>query len=180
MRFCEASRSTTETQASSSSSPTSPGLRRPPEFAEFPISDLRLQIADDRAEHARREQARPQGTGSILSDRWQLVQSSLLGVGHLPKLPADLFARRVWPLWGGETSRLGGIGGGPQGVRAHVSDACRLSCRPRGGHGRRSADVTGCATADKAAADLFGDVKLAPGKSACPGNRITRTAVPGS
>jgi hypothetical protein len=60
-----------------------------------------------------------------------------------------------------------------------VCDACRLPGHPRGGHCHRSADVTGGTTAHKAAADLFGDVKLAPGKSARPGNRVTRTAVPG-
>lgn len=36
-----------------------------------------LEITDDRAEKARREKPRPEGTGRILTDGWQLVAGQL-------------------------------------------------------------------------------------------------------
>ena len=80
-----------------------------------------LKITDDRAEKARREKPRPEGTGRILTDGRQLSQGGFGRRGHTPKLPADLLADSLRPVRGGQSSRLGGIRGGTQSVRAVAS-----------------------------------------------------------
>lgn len=95
------------------------------------------------------------------------------------KLPADLLADSLRPVRGGQSSRLGGIRGATQGVRAHVRDACGLSGRSGGGHRGGNAHLTSGRMSDETTAGLS-DAKLAPSKSPKPGDRITRTAVPRS
>jgi hypothetical protein len=124
-----------------------------------------LEITDDRAEKAGREKPRPEGTGRILTDRRQLSQGGSGRRGHMAKLPADLLADSFRPVGGGQSSRLGGIRGGTQSVRAHMRDACGLPGRSGGGHRCGSAHVTSGGMSDETAAGLS-DAKLATGKGA--------------
>jgi hypothetical protein len=141
------------------------------------IRQAELQITDDRAEQARREKPRPEGAGRVLTDGRQLSQSDSDRRGHLAKLPGDLLADSLRPVGGGQSSRLGGIRGGTQGVRAHMRDACCLTSGSGGGCCCWSLHVTSGATTDEAAADLFGDAKLATSKGPRPGDRVTRAAI---
>lgn len=77
-----------------------------------------LQITDDRAEKAGREKPRAEGTGRILADGRQLSQGGSGRRGHTAKLPADLLADSLAPVGVGQGSRLDGVRGGTQGVRA--------------------------------------------------------------
>jgi hypothetical protein len=122
-----------------------------------------LEITDDRAENARREKARPEGTGRILPDGRQLSQGGSGGRGHTAKLPADLLADSVRPVRGGQSSRLGGIPGGTQSVCAHMRDACGLPGGSGGGHRCGSAHLASGGMSDETAAGLS-DAKLATGK----------------
>jgi hypothetical protein len=139
-----------------------------------------LEITDDRAEKARREQPRPERTGRVLTDWRQLSQSDFDRRGYMAKLPGDLLADSLGPVGGGQSSCLGGIPGGTKRMRAHMRDACGL---PRGSGGGRccgSLHVTGGASSDKSAADLFGDAQLATSEGPRPGDRLTRAAIPRS
>ena len=122
-----------------------------------------LEITDDRAEQARRKQPRPEGTGRILTDGRQLSQGGSGRRGHTTKLPADLLADSLRPVGGGQASRLGGVRGGTQGVRAHVRDACGLPGRSGGGHRCGRAHLTSGGMSDETAAGLS-DAKLAASK----------------
>jgi hypothetical protein len=50
-----------------------------------------LELADDRAEKARREEPRSKRAGRILPGAWQLSQGRSGRRGHMVELPADLF-----------------------------------------------------------------------------------------
>ena len=127
------------------------------------IRQAGLEVPDDRAEKPRREQPRPEGTGRILTDGRQLSQGGPGRRGHVGKLPADLLADSLRPVRGGQSSRLGGIRGGAQGVRAHVWDACGLPGRSGGGPRCGSAHLTSGGMSDETAAGLC-DAKLATSK----------------
>jgi hypothetical protein len=122
-----------------------------------------LQLTDDRAKQARREQPRSEGTGRILTDRRQLSQGGSDCRGHTAKLPADLLAGSLRPVGGGQSSCLGGVRGGTQRVCAHMRDACGLPGRSGGGHRCRSAHLTSGGMSDETAAGLS-DAKLAAGE----------------
>ena len=122
-----------------------------------------LEITDDRAEKARCEKPRPEGTRRILTDGRQLSQGRSGRRGHMAKLPADLLADSLRPVGGGKSSRLGGIRGGTQSVRAHVRDACGLPGRSGGGHRCGSAHLTSGGMSDETTAGLP-DAKLATSK----------------
>ena len=83
--------------------------------------------------------------------------------GHTAKLPADLLADSLRPVGGGQSSRLGGIRGGTQGVRAHMRDACGLPGRSGVRHRCGSAHLTSGGMSDESAAGLS-DAKLATSK----------------
>src|SRR4051794_32060805 len=127
------------------------------------IRQARLQITDDRAENARREKPRAEGTGRILTDGWELSQGGSGRRGNTAKLPADLLADRLRPVRGRQSSRLGGVRGGAQGVRAHMRDARGLPGRAGGGHRCGTAHVTSSGVSDETAAGLR-DAKLATSK----------------
>lgn len=88
-----------------------------------------LKVTDDCAEQPRRETPRTERTGSILAHGRQLTQRGSRRPGHPVKLPPDLLAHRLRPVRGGQPGRLRGIGGGSQGMRPHVRNACRLPSR---------------------------------------------------
>jgi hypothetical protein len=138
-----------------------------------------LEITDDPAEKARGEQPRPEGTRRILTNGRQLSQGSPGRRGHTAQLPADLLADSLRPVRGGQSSRLGGIRGGTQGVRAHMRDARGLPGRSGGGHRCRSAHLTSGGVSDETAAGLS-DAKLATSKGAKPGDGVTGAAIPRS
>ena len=127
------------------------------------ICQADLEIADDRAEKPRREKPRPERTGRILTDGRQLSQGGSGRRGHVAKLPADLLADSLPPVRGGQSSRLGGIRGGTERVRAHMRDAGGLPGRSRGGHRCGRAHVTSGGMSDETAAGLC-DPKLATSK----------------
>jgi hypothetical protein len=106
-----------------------------------------------------------------------LSQSGSDRRGHAVELPADLLFDCARPFGGGQTGRLGGIGGGAQGVRAHVRDGSSLTGRPGGGRGYRSPHITSGAAGDESATDLFGDADLATSEGSRPGDRVTGTGV---
>jgi hypothetical protein len=122
-----------------------------------------LEITDDRAEKARREKSRPEGTGRILTDGRQLSQGGSGRRGPTAKLPADLLADSLRPVGGGQSSRRGGIRGGTQGVRAHMRDACGLPGRSGGGHRCGSTHPTSGGMSNETAAGLS-DAKRATRK----------------
>ena len=122
-----------------------------------------LEITDDRAEGARREQPRPEGTGRILTDGRQLLQGGSGRRGQTAKLPADLLADGPGPAGGGQSSRRGGVRGGTQGVRAHMRDAGGLPGGSGGGHRCGSAHLASGGMSDETAAGLC-DAKLATSK----------------
>src|SRR5947209_7711974 len=93
-----------------------------------------LQIADDRAKQARREQSWSQRPGPVLTNSWQLPEGGSGRRRNMAELPSDLVADRTRAVGGGEASRFGGVGGGAQGMRAHVRDGRGL---PGGFGGRR-------------------------------------------
>jgi hypothetical protein len=124
------------------------------------IRQARLEITDDRAEKAGREKPRPEGTGRILTDGRQLSQGGSGRRGNTAELPADLLADGLWPIRGRQSSRLGGVRGGAQGVRAHMRDARGLPGRSGGGHRCGTAHVTSSGVSDETAAGLR-DAKLA-------------------
>ena len=84
------------------------------------VYQVHLEIADDRAEETRCEKPGPEGTGRILTDGRQLPQGGSGRRGHTAELPADLLAYSLRPVGGGQSSRLGGIRGGTEGVHAHL------------------------------------------------------------
>ena len=138
-----------------------------------------LEITDDRAEKARREKPRPEGTGRVLTDGRQLSQSGSGRRGHMAKLPADLLTDSLRPVRGGQRSGLGGIRGGTQRVRPHMRDACGLPGGSGGRHRCGSAHLTSRGMSDETAAGLS-DAKLATGKGPQPGEGITGAAIPRS
>jgi hypothetical protein len=127
------------------------------------IRQTGLKITDDRADNARREKPRPEGTGRILIDGRQLSQRGSGRRGHTAKLPADLLADSLRPAGASRASRLGGIRGGTQSVRAHMRDACGLPGRSGSGHRSGSAHLTSRGMGDETAAGLS-DAKLATSK----------------
>lgn len=95
----------------------------------------------------------------------------------MTKLPADLLTDGVLWVGSGETSCLGGIRRGTQGVCAHMENRRGL---PRGSGGCcccGSVHVLSGAATDKSAADLLGDIKLATSEGSCPGDRVTGPAI---
>jgi hypothetical protein len=87
------------------------------------------------------------------------------GRGHLAKLPPDLLCDGLGFVRRSQPGRLGGIGGGTKGMRAHMRDARRLpgctGCR----HCRRSAHLPSGGMRDEAAAGLC-DAELAASERA--------------
>jgi hypothetical protein len=122
-----------------------------------------LENPDDPAEKARGKKPRPERPGRVLTDGRKLSQSSSGRRGHPTKLPPDLLADSLRPVRGGQSSRLGGIRGGTQGVRAHMRDACCLPGRAGSGHRCGSAHLTRGGMSDKTASGLC-DAKLATSK----------------
>jgi hypothetical protein len=127
------------------------------------VRQARLDIADDRAEKTRLQQPRPEGTRRILTDGRQLSQGRSSRRGHSAKLPAHLLADSLPPVGSDQSSRLGGIGGGTQGVRAHMRDARGLPGRSGSGHRSGSAHLTSRGMGDETTAGLP-DAKLATRK----------------
>jgi hypothetical protein len=95
----------------------------------------------------------------------------------MTKLPPDLLTDSVWPVGGRKTSRLSGIRGGTQSVRAHVGDARGLPRGSRGGRRCGSPNVTSAASSDKSAVDRFGDAELATSESPRPSDRVKGAAI---
>jgi hypothetical protein len=102
----------------------------------------------------------PRGPDAFSPTGGSCLRAALAAAEHTAKLPADLLADSLRPVGGGQSSRLGGIGGGTQGVRAHMRDASGLPGRAGSGHHRRSADLTSSGMSDETAAGLS-DAKLA-------------------
>jgi hypothetical protein len=136
-----------------------------------------LEVTDDRAQQPGGEKPSPEGAGLVLPDGWELPQGGADRHGHVGKLPANLRTDGVWPIQGGQTGRLGGIGGGAQGVRAHMWDGCGLSGCSGGGRCRGIADLASGAPILKTAADLFRDAQLAAGKGSRAGDRLSGVTV---
>ncbi len=113
----------------------------------------------------------------VFPDRWKLLQGSSGRYREVAQLPSDLLAETLLVVGGGKPPRLGGVGGCTQGVRAHMRDGSSLPGCPGGSDGSWTAHITSCATSDEAAADLFGDIKLATRKCTRPGDRLPRAAV---
>jgi hypothetical protein len=99
----------------------------------------------------------------ILTHRRQLSQRGSGRRRQTAELPSDLLADSLRTVGGGQSSRLSGVRGGTQRVRAHMRDACGLSGRSGGGHRRGSAHLTSGGMSDEPAAGLS-DAKLAPSK----------------
>ena len=59
----------------------------------------------------------------ILADGRQLPQCGACTRGDMVKLPPDLLVDGFGSVRGGQSCRVGRIGGGTEGVRAHMRDA---------------------------------------------------------
>jgi hypothetical protein len=139
-----------------------------------------LEVTDDGAQKAGCQQPRPERTRGILTDRREQSQGGLGRRGHVIKLPPDLLTDSRRPVVRGQTSRLGGISGGAQGVRAHMGNARGLPRGPGGGRRCGSLHVSSGATSVKPPADHFGHPQPATSERPRPGDRVARAAVPGS
>src|ERR1700736_54879 len=93
------------------------------------------------------------------------------------ELPAKLLLDSLRAVGGGKPSRLGGIRGRAERVRAHMSDARRLAGRSGGGHRCRVAHLARSGTGDEPAANLPCNAEFATGKGARPGDGIAGAAV---
>jgi hypothetical protein len=120
-----------------------------------------LKITNDRGEGTRREEPGSEGTGCVLADGRQLPQSGSHRCRHATKLPAHLIAHSIQPIRRGETGSLGSVGGGAEGMGAHVGDGCGLSGRSSGGRGFRSAYLARWDATCEAAADSVCHVQFA-------------------
>ena len=138
-----------------------------------------LNLADELAEKARREEPRPERSGRILTDGRKPSQGGSDLCGYIAKLPADFLAGRLGSVGSGQSSRFGGIRGGTQSVSAHVGDRRSLPCGPGGGCCRGCTHVTSGATTDEAAADLLGH-DVATSKGSRPRDRVPGAAILGS
>jgi hypothetical protein len=142
------------------------------------INQAGLKLSDDHSEQTRREKSGAERTRRISTNGRELSQSGSDRRGHRAKLPADLFFDCARAFGGGQTRCFGGIGGGAQGVRAHMRNSGGLARRSRGRRRRRSSHVASSATSKKSATDSFGGTKLATSEGARPRDRIARTAIP--
>jgi hypothetical protein len=105
------------------------------------VVQVGLEITDDRAEKAPGQEARPERAIGTLADRRQLTQGGSDSRGEMAELPADLIGERVRPVRGGQCSRLGGIGGGTQGMSPHMGCGRGLPGGSGGGYRCRSSDL---------------------------------------
>jgi hypothetical protein len=142
-----------------------------------PVSQAGLEIADDPAQQARRQQSRPERSRPVLTEWWKLLESSSGRRRHMAELPLDLVHDSLRAVGGSERSRLSGVGGSPQGVRAHVSYGCRLPSSFGSSHRRRGDHRARSGASDEATPDLFRDVELASGKRSRTGDGSAGTAI---
>jgi len=95
-------------------------------------------------------------------------------------LPAELLADSFLPARCGQPRRLGGVGGGTQGVSSHVSGGGGLAGGTSGSHGGRLAgDLPGGGVSLAGEAPSWPDPKLAPGEGSQPGDRLPRAIIAG-
>ena len=92
----------------------------------------------------------------------------------------NLLASRLRSVEGCQSNRLGGIRGGTQRVRGHMSDACSLPRGFRRCHRRGAAHLTSGGIPNETAADLVGYAKLTTSKGPGPSDGITGAGIPGS
>ena len=92
----------------------------------------------------------------------------------------DFLADRLRSVGGCQPNRLGGIRGGTQCVRAHMSDTRSLPRRLGGRHRRGAAHFTSGGIPDETAADQVCDAKLTTSKGPSPRDRITGASIPAS
>jgi hypothetical protein len=128
------------------------------------VTQAGLEITDDRAERARAEQARGAEQGGALDDGRQLSQGGFDSQGHVAKLPAGLLGDSARLVWGGQPSRLSGIGSGTQGVSCHMGSAPSLPGGSSGGYGCRNGDLTSGSVSPEGKAAGRPDAKLATGE----------------
>ena len=119
----------------------------------------------------------PERPGSVLTDGWELPECSPAQRRHMAELPLDLLGDSLWTVGGGEPSRLGGVRGSTQRMRAHVGNGCGLPGCLGGSGRRRSGNLTRGGASEEATPDLVRDIELATGKSPRPGDGIAGTAI---
>jgi hypothetical protein len=139
-----------------------------------------LEIADDRAQQARRKQSWSQRSGPVLTDRWELPECSSGRRRHMTELRSDLVGDSPGAVGGGKPSRRGGVRGGTQGMRAHVRDGCGLSGCLGGRRRGRSGNIARGGACDEATPDLLRDIEFAAGEGPRSGDGIAGTAIPRS
>nr|WP_319801841.1 hypothetical protein [Arthrobacter sp. YA7-1] len=96
---------------------------------------------------------------------------------HVLELPGDLVGDGRGLIQGGQPGRLRGVSGCAESVRAHVSDARRLSSSTGGGHGRRRAHRVRGPASDETPANLTCGVKFTASKRPRTSDGITWSAV---
>jgi hypothetical protein len=110
-------------------------------WSAFGGDQASLEIADDCAKPAGGEKAWPKRTGTILTDWWELPESSSGSHGHATELPLDLLADSLWAVGCGKPNRLCGVRGSTESVCAHMGDGGGLSCRSGRSGCRRAANL---------------------------------------
>jgi hypothetical protein len=154
-----------------------PTERLPCRLRAVGLRDASLEITNDPAQDPRREEPRPKGAGPILADGREQSQGGSGRRGHVIKLPADLVGHSICPVGRGQASRLRGVCGGPQGVRAHVGHGGGLPGRSSGRSSSGTAHLASRTTVLESVADFLGDVELTASESPRPDDRIARAAV---
>ncbi|GAA1800542.1 hypothetical protein GCM10009749_05540 [Agromyces neolithicus] len=92
-------------------------------------------------------------------------------------MPGDLVADGLGLILRGQPSRFRRVGGGAEGVRAHVSDTRGLCSGPGGSHGRRRAHRVRGPTSNEPAAYLTGCLELTTGERPSAGDGITWSTI---
>lgn len=87
------------------------------------------------------------------------------------ELPADLVFPRFWPLRVCEAGGPRGIGGGTEGVRAHVADGDSLTGSSGRGDRRGSFYLTRADAIDETTPNLRSSTQLSPSEPAGPGDQ---------
>jgi len=127
------------------------------------VVQVGLENTDDRAEKAPGEEARPERPIGTLADRRQLTQGGSDSRGEMAELPADFIGDSVRPVRGGQSSRLGGIGGGPQGMSPHMGRGRALPGGSSGGYRCRRSDLASGGVSGRKPEGLS-DAELATGE----------------
>jgi len=139
-----------------------------------------LDLPNDRSEDAGGEKSRAERTGGVLTDRRQLPKRRPGSVGHAPELPGDLVTDGIGPIRSGQPSRVRGVGGRAERVRAHVRNTGGLGSSSGSSHGRRRTHGSRSPTGNEPSSYLTGRIELTASERPSSSDGITWSTICGS